>query len=199
MKWRERFDIQPPRYRTETSYSFGVQSPALVFGSLGLGAGKCLLDAGCGPGEYSFPAAEHVGETGTVIALDRDLRMIEQLRHKAKCSGVKNITSLHADLGEPLPLPDQSVDAVLISGVLHMPGLDDRWGVLFPELYRALRPDGRLGIIESSRISASPDLPLHLRLTSHTITAEIKRYGFQPCGLVELAGTALVLFEKAGS
>ena len=196
MKWKECFDLQPPRYRLDGAGSFGVQSPELVFNALELKTGDCFLDAGCGPGEYALLAATRVGAGGRVIGLDRDARMIEQLQQANKAAGGHNITSLVADLGAPLPLATSSVDAVLISGVLHMPGLDERWGVLFPELYRVLRPDGRLGIIESPKPAAASNLPLHLRLTPATIAEEINPYGFQQSGLTELSSRVLILFVK---
>lgn len=58
MKWRECFYRQPHRYHTGSGCSFGVQHADLIFSTLGLGAGDCFLDAGCGPGEYSILAAE---------------------------------------------------------------------------------------------------------------------------------------------
>ncbi len=196
MQWKECFDLQPPRYRLDEAGSFGVQSPELVFNALELGVGDSFLDAGCGPGEYSILAAERVGAGGRVIGLDRDARMIEQLRQASQAAGCPNISSLVADLGASLPLATSSIDAVLISGVLHMPGLDEHWGVLFPELHRVLRPDGRLGIIESPKADADPALPLHLRLTPTTIAAEIKPYGFQQSGLTKLSSRELILFTK---
>ena len=196
MQWKECFDLQPPRYRREGAGSFGVQSPELVFAALGLKAGNCFLDAGCGPGEYALLAAAWVGAGGRVIGLDHDARMIEQLRQASQAADCPNIASLIADLGAPLPLATSSIDAVLISGVLHMPGLDEHWGVLFPELFRVLWPNGRLGIIESPKPAATPDLPLHLRLTPSTIAAEIKPYGFQQVGLTKLSSRELILFTK---
>ncbi len=185
-----------PRYRLDEAGSFGVQNPELVFNALELGVGDSFLDAGCGPGEYTLLAAARVGAGGRVIGLDRDARMIEQLHQASQAAGYPNIASLIADLGAPLPLATSSIDAVLISGVLHMPGLDEHWGALFPELFRVLRPNGRLGIIESPKPAVTPDLPLHLRLTPTTIATEIKPYGFQQLGLTKLSSRELVLFTK---
>ena len=196
MEWRECFDRQPRRYRVGNGCSFGVQHADLIFKTLELGTGNCFLDAGCGPGEYALLAAELVGETGAVIALDRDPYMIQQLQLAAKDSPATNISSLVAELGAPLPLQDRLADVCLISSVLHMPGLDDRWDVLFTELHRVLRHKGRLGIIESHKTGVSSDLPLHLRLTPETIATEIKPYGFEKRGLVDLSFSSLVLFEK---
>lgn len=183
--------------RRDEPCSFGALNPELIFNSLQLGEGNCFVDAGCGPGEYSVLAARHVGAVGSVIALDRDPWMIEQLRQTIAAQTITNIDTQVADLGEPLPLRDQQADAVLISAVLHMPGLNDSWQILFPELQRILRRGGKLGIIEKNNASASTDLPLHLRLSPETIAENIIPYGFEACGLVPLqANKFLILFEK---
>jgi len=197
IKWRTRFGCQPDGFRTESRCSFGGQDPERVFDSLNLRSGDCFLDAGCGLGEYSLPAAERVGPTGAVIALDRDPHMIRQLRRDANTSSVNNIMNLIATLGAQLPLRNQSADVCLISSVLHMPGLDDRWEVLFTELHRVLRHGARLGIIEAHKSDVSPELPLHLRLTPETIITGIQPYGFKWSGLIDLSSSYLVWFERA--
>jgi len=197
MKWTVSNKLEPFTHKSDQACHFGALSAKLIFRSLELEEGNCLLDAGCGPGDYSVPAAKHVGETGSVIALDRDPWMIEQLQKAIAGHAITNIFTQVADLGDPLPLKDQQVDAVLISAVLHMPGLDDRWQVLFPELQRVLRRNGRLGIIERDNAAAPTSSPLHLRLSPKTITDEIIRYGFKQCGQIELTPTrVLILFEK---
>ena len=180
----------------DTACRFGAQQPELVFRTLGLDKGGCFLDAGCGPGDYSLPAAERVGSEGKVISLDRDPRMLEQLRQRARRDGFENITCLEADLSRPLPLNNGQADVALISGVLHMPGLTDHWESLFAELYRVLRNDGRLGIIESRQDDAPAEYPLHRRLTPELISNRIKVYGFQQQGLLELTYSPLIWFKK---
>ncbi|MEE4253069.1 MAG: class I SAM-dependent methyltransferase [Desulfuromusa sp.] len=197
MKWIENDDLGAFTHRSSKACIFGALHAEQVFRSLELDKGSCLLDAGCGPGEYSVLAAKQVGETGSVIALDRDSWMIEQLNKAIAAHAITNIFSQIADLGEPLPLRDRLADAVLISAVLHMPGLNDRWHILFPELQRILRRNGRLGIIERNNAAAPIDHPLHLRLSPETIANEILRYGFKQCGLIELTPSRfLMLFEK---
>src|SRR5690242_21715466 len=57
-----------------------------------------------------------------------------------------------AGRGEDIPLPDASVDAVVISAAWHW--LDPALAV--PEIARVLRPGGRLGVIWISRDDRVP-------------------------------------------
>ena len=57
-----------------------------------------------------------------------------------------------AGRGEDIPLPDASVDAVVISAAWHW--LDP--GRAVPEITRVLRPGGRLGVIWVSRDDRVP-------------------------------------------
>jgi SAM-dependent methyltransferase len=58
----------------------------------GIGRGMRVLDIGCGPGAVSLMIARRVGSDGRVFAVDRDTRMIEIAREKARQAGIGNIT-----------------------------------------------------------------------------------------------------------
>jgi ubiquinone/menaquinone biosynthesis C-methylase UbiE len=47
-----------------------LQPPRKVLEEVGIKPGLRVLDYGCGPGGYVADAAERVGESGTVYALD---------------------------------------------------------------------------------------------------------------------------------
>ena len=49
----------------------------------GIGPGMRVLDIGCGAGDVSMLLAEAVGETGAVVAFDRELRVIEIAKARA--------------------------------------------------------------------------------------------------------------------
>ncbi|WP_321368268.1 class I SAM-dependent methyltransferase [uncultured Desulfuromusa sp.] len=200
MKWRINNTPDSIINRRDEPCRFGVLNSELIFSSLQLEEGGCFVDAGCGPGEYSVLAAKHVGDVGSVIALDRDPWMVEQLHKTIAAQAITNIETQIVDLGKPLPLKDQQADAVLISAVLHMPGLSDRWQILFPELWRILKQGGKLGIIEKNNASVPVGHPLHLRLSPETIAENIIPYGFGQCGLIELKENIfLIVFEKRDS
>jgi ubiquinone/menaquinone biosynthesis C-methylase UbiE len=106
----------------------------------GMQRGERVLDVGCGRGAVTFPAAEAVGESGHVEAIDIAPGMVERLASDIASRGVANVHVRVGDAEAP-GVGDDSVDVVLASLVLFF----------LPELeaalraYRsALRPRGRL-------------------------------------------------------
>jgi ubiquinone/menaquinone biosynthesis C-methylase UbiE len=103
---------------------------------LGDVAGHRVLDAGCGGGSH---AAEMVRRGAAVTGLDKSAGLLAIARQR-----LDDAVPLHqADLGEPLPFPSASFDAVLASLVMHY--LQD-WGPTLAEFRRVLMPGGRLVI-----------------------------------------------------
>lgn len=101
--------------------------------------GACVLDYGCGPGSDTIAAAELVGATGKVVALDIHPKAIETIQKKAAKRGLTNIETMCAP--DPSGVAAESVDVVLFYDTFHM--LGDQDGVL-KGLHRALTPDGVL-------------------------------------------------------
>ena len=106
---------------------------------LGLKEGQKVLDYGCGIGSYTFPVARLVGERGRVYALDKEPLAIRKVEEKARQEGFHNIETILSDLDTGLP--DESVDVILLYGVLPEVEHKER---LLRELYRVLKPSGYL-------------------------------------------------------
>ena len=114
-----------------------------ILGEVGIKPGFRVLDYGCGPGGYVAAAAELVGRSGMVYALDMHplaIQNVEKIVRKNQLANVKTIRS-NCQTG----LPDDSVDVVLLYDILHM--LSDPHAVL-AELRRVLKPDGVLSLNE---------------------------------------------------
>ena len=101
--------------------------------------GQKVLDYGCGIGSYTFPIAKLVGEKGRVYALDKQPLAIKKIEEKAREEAFHNIETILSD-GDT-GLPDESVDAILLYGVL--PEIKHKEPLL-RELYRVLKPNGYL-------------------------------------------------------
>ncbi|MPZ88372.1 MAG: methyltransferase domain-containing protein [Nitriliruptorales bacterium] len=118
-------------------WSLGVGNPVAW---ADLRAGDVVLDLGCGGGIDTLLAAGSVGPSGRAIGLDLVLEMCARGRRHAVEAGVANACFVGAEM-EAIPLPDDSVDAVVSNGVVNLSARKMR--VLF-EAFRVLRPGGRL-------------------------------------------------------
>jgi len=98
-----------------------------------------VLDYGCGPGSYSIIAAELVGTTGKVYALDIHPLAVKRVQDIASKKGLTNIETIRADCATGLE--DSSVDVILLYDTFHSLGDPD---AVLAELHRVLRSNGIL-------------------------------------------------------
>ena len=101
--------------------------------------GLSVLDYGCGSGSYITAAAELVGDTGKIYALDIHPLAIERARRIASRNHLLNVETIQSDC--KTGLFDDSIDVVLLYDVFHK--LSDPDYVL-AELHRVLTPNGIL-------------------------------------------------------
>lgn len=105
-----------------------------------LKAGETVLDLGSGGGIDCFLAARTVGPSGRVIGVDMTDEMIRLARENAGKSGLMNVEFRQGEI-ESLPVEDGTVDAVISNCVIN---LSPDKGKVFREIYRVLKPGGRM-------------------------------------------------------
>ncbi len=110
--------------------------------SAGLQPGEVAVDLGAGAGMDSFLAANQVGPSGRVYGFDLTSEMIERARSNAIAGNYANVSFEKADI-EHLPLPDSAADAAISNCVINL--APDKSAV-YAEIFRVLRPGGRLSI-----------------------------------------------------
>lgn len=106
--------------------------------------GMTILDLGCGPGFFSIAAAEMVGVTGKVIAVDLQEGMLSKVRNKIKGTKVEKRIKLHKCREDKIGVSDK-VDFLLAFYMVHeVPNQE----ILFKEIKSIIRPDGKVLIVE---------------------------------------------------
>jgi len=119
--------------------SLGCGNPTAV---AELGDGETVLDLGSGGGIDVLLSAKRVGPAGMVYGLDMTDEMLELARANAARAGATNV-EFRKGLIEDIPLPDASVDAIISNCVINLSTDKPR---VMHEMYRVLRPGGRLGV-----------------------------------------------------
>ncbi len=117
--------------------SCGVGNP-FSLGDIGLGA--AVLDFGCGAGFDLFVASKMVGGSGRLCGIDLTEDMVVRAKENLTLAGITNFEIKKVD-SETIPYDDRSFDVVISNGVIN---LSPRKETSFAEIYRVLKPGGRL-------------------------------------------------------
>jgi arsenite methyltransferase len=103
--------------------------------------GETILDVGCGAGMDLLLAAKQTGITGRAIGIDMTPAMIERAKCAALKTGVWKNVEIRRGKAEELSVQSGTIDVVISNGMVNLS--PDKRSV-FSEIYRVLRPGGRL-------------------------------------------------------
>ena len=84
----------------------------------GLKKGQKVLEVGCGPGFFTIPAAEIVGESGYVYAIDINPFAVKKVQKKLEKNKIQNALVTLEDIRKT-SLEKDSIDLVFYFGVIH--------------------------------------------------------------------------------
>jgi SAM-dependent methyltransferase len=107
----------------------------------GLRPGETVVDLGSGAGIDSFLAANRIGPNGRVYGFDLTPEMIARARQNA-AGKYANVSFEQAKI-EHLPLASRTADVAISNCVINL--APDK-GKVFAEVFRVLRPGGRISI-----------------------------------------------------
>lgn len=140
--------------------------------SNGLSPGMSIADIGCGPGFFTFPAAEIVGKEGRVYAVDIQEDMLKELKRRNLPENVSVFQSSENNI----PIEDEACDMALLAFVLHE--ADERI-VFLNELKRILRPQGRLLLLDWEKKVEDKGPPFEERIDIMEARRLLEKVGFE--------------------
>ena len=117
---------------------------SVIIDLLSLQPGMKVLDAGCGPGRLSIPAAKAIGSQGELTALDLQDGMLAHVKEKTITAGLSNIRLVQAGLGEGRLEKTYYDRAMLVTVLGEIPEQE----TALQEIYQSLKPGGILSVTE---------------------------------------------------
>ena len=133
-----------------TLLSFGIHYiwKRMAVNKLDLKTGDRVLDVCGGTGDLAILARRAVGATGRVTIFDINRAMMDAGRYKRSNAAVrKRITHIQGN-AEQISCPDESFDAVMVGfGIRNVTRMEQG----FREMYRVLKPGGKMMCLEFSK------------------------------------------------
>ncbi|MBI3399028.1 MAG: class I SAM-dependent methyltransferase [Deltaproteobacteria bacterium] len=151
-------------------------NPAQFLIENGLKEGMSFADIGCGPGFFSMPALDIVGDSGIVYAIDTQEEMLKKLMERKPPGNLKAIKSKE----NSIPLKDGIVDFALLAFVLHE---TEDGSAFLKEVKRLLRAGGSLLLLEWEKKVEDKGPPFEERIDRGDAWALIEKAGFKIRGV----------------
>jgi len=148
--------------------------PGRVITALLLPEDAIVADLGSGPGVFTMPLAREL-RRGVVYAVDVEPQQLDALRQRLIEEDLHNVVPVLASFSTP-HLPPDYLDLILLVDTYHH--IEDRIEY-FKRLRTALRPGGRIAIIEykAGELPAGP--PVESKLPEGLREEELQAAGFR--------------------
>lgn len=154
---------------------FEWQQPGIVLRVLGVDEGHVVADLGAGTGFFTVYLSSGVGASGKVYAVDVEPKLLEHILQREDRGTDDNIVTILAAPDDP-KLPAGELDLILTVDTWHH--IDDRL-VYLPKLARALKPGGRLALIDFVEGELPVGPPPGHKLPRAAVIAELEGAGWR--------------------
>jgi predicted methyltransferase len=151
------------------------QRPDLVMDALGVADASHVGDIGAGSGWFTIRLARRVGPQGVVYAQDVQPAMLSAITRRVQREGLLNVRTILGQGSNPR-LPPNGLDAVLLVDAYHE--IDDRVTML-ANIGSALRPTGRVGIIDFKLEGGGPGPEIDERVSPDIVVRDAERAGLR--------------------
>ena len=166
-------------------------------------APKKMLDVATGTGDFALLAARTLGPE-SLLGVDISEEMLEVGRKKILQAGLADVVSFRREDCMALSLPDGEYDALTVAyGIRNFQDLDRG----LSEMYRVLRPGGRLVIIELTAPRRFPMRQLFwlyshvlMPLVGRLVSRDSKAYSYLPATMEAFPQGEVMreILQKAG-
>jgi ubiquinone/menaquinone biosynthesis C-methylase UbiE len=176
----------------------------VVLDTLDVGPGAQVLEVGCGTGAVLRMIAARVAPGGRAVGVDPSPQLLTIARERLDAEGLASYVETREGDARSLPVADGEFDTVLaVNVLLHVP----QGETAIPELIRAARPGGMVGIYDrdnDSFIVSHPNRALTRRViaagSDHTaMNSWIVRAAprlLHEGGLIDVQARGFVLVER---
>jgi predicted methyltransferase len=154
------------------------QKPDAIMDALGIADGSIVADLGAGGGWFTVRLARRVGPRGRVYAEDVQREMIESMNRRIAREGLHNVTMVLGTSENP-GLDPKSVDAVLIVDSYAEVEKGVEW---LRNVRSALKPNGRIGIVDFRKDGWGPGPPLDERIDEAIVVKDAQAAGLRLIG-----------------
>lgn len=151
------------------------QRPDLIMDAMGIADGSIVGDIGAGSGWFTIRLARRVGPQGLVYAEDVQPEMTTAISRRVSREGFTNVKPVLGLKSDPR-LPPRSLDAVLMVDAYHE--VEDRVTML-SNLAKALKPQGRLGIVDFRLDGTGPGPAPEERVSPDVVVKDAQQAGLK--------------------
>jgi ubiquinone/menaquinone biosynthesis C-methylase UbiE len=150
------------------------EMPDQVIRHMNLKPDEVVADVGAGTGYFTFRLSPML-PGGKILAVEIQLEMLEIIKKRAREMQVKNVFPIRGTLKDP-NLPDAGVDAVLMVDAYHEFSYPRE---MMEAIIRALKPDGRVVVIEYRGEDPQVAKPPHHKMTEAQLIKEMAAVGLR--------------------
>ena len=159
----------------ERSEREAEEAPTKAVAALEVRPGQIVADVGAGSGYYAMLLSKAVGAGGRVYATDIQPEMLDLIRKKLESTRTSNVEVVLGTSTESR-LPDRAIDLALMVDVYHELAQPQAF---LRSLKRALKPDGRLVLIEFRKETAWVPIREEHKMTIREARLELENEGYR--------------------
>ncbi|MGD1817582.1 MAG: class I SAM-dependent methyltransferase [Pleomorphochaeta sp.] len=185
-------------YKNHKKYgpsSFSMHNYKNIFNKLNLKENDNFLDLGCGAGDYSIYASNLIKDKGKIYSIDYNQSIIYNFSNRIKEQKINNIKIINSNIKQKINLTDNTIDICLVATVLHATNYEESKRIIFSEIARVMRNNGRLAIIECKKENTNFGPPIENRISEKNLIKDLNEFGFKKIDYLDLETNYFILFK----